>query len=192
MPTIKIVPFPGAPGPQGPRGLQGIQGETGLTGPIGATGPTGPQGAQGVQGVQGEPGPALTFPDPVAWTPVLSATNFAQTSNPATGDYMKYGRMVVTTLNVPFSNVTNFGTGQYSINLPFPAVRHSDMFGGTLHDTNTNSFYTIKGHVNAGESTMTLWYLSVVTKDAEFDNNSPFLLDTSDLFHMSFIYETNA
>lgn len=38
MPTIKVVPFPGAPGPQGPRGFQGIQGEQGLTGPMGPAG----------------------------------------------------------------------------------------------------------------------------------------------------------
>lgn len=133
---------------------------------------------------------ANVFPSPVAWTPLLSAIGFAQTSNPATGEYMKYGRMVVANLNVPFSNVANFGTGQYSINLPFPVAKHTDVFGGTLHDTDTNSFYTIKGHANAGESTMTLWYLSIVTKDAEFDSNSPFMLDTTDLFHMNFIYET--
>jgi hypothetical protein len=65
MPTVKIVPFPGAPGPQGPRGLQGIQGETGLTGPIGPAGPAGadstvpgPQGLQGETGPQGPAGPA--------------------------------------------------------------------------------------------------------------------------------------
>lgn len=46
MPTVSIVPFPGAPGPQGPRGLQGIQGETGLTGPIGPAGQV-PSGATG-------------------------------------------------------------------------------------------------------------------------------------------------
>lgn len=32
MPTIKIVPFPGALGPTGPQGPRGYQGETGLTG----------------------------------------------------------------------------------------------------------------------------------------------------------------
>lgn len=191
MPTIKIVPFPGAPGPQGPRGLQGLQGEQGLTGPMGPAGATGPQGPAGPQGIQGEPGPALTFPEPVDWTPVLSATNFAQTSNPATGHYMKYGKMVVCHLNVPLTNVTNFGTGIYSITLPFPVSHHMTVDHGTLHDVDTNSFYALRGHVeNAGQSFMTLWYQSVVTKDAEFDNNSPILLTNQDFFHFDFIYET--
>ena len=176
MPTIKIVPFPGAPGPQGPRGLQGIQGEQGLTGPMGPA---------------GEPGESFVFPDPEAWTPVLSATGFSQTSNPATGNYMRYGKMVVANLTVPFSNVTNFGTGQYSVTLPFAAAKHTDIWAGTLHNTSSNDFYSIKGHINAGESTMTLWYIAGDSKDERFDYNSPIILGTDDLFHMNFIYETN-
>ncbi len=175
MPTIKIVPMPGVsiPGPQGPRGYQG---ETGLTGP------------QGDQGIQGPAGASATFPDPIAWTPVLSATNFSQTSNPATGEYFKYGKMVVVSLDVPLTNVTNFGTGQYKINLPFPAAKHGDAYAGTLHDAD-DGFFTLKGHYNAASSEMTLWYISIVGKDAEFDNNSPITLTTADDFHMNFIYE---
>ena len=132
-----------------------------------------------------------TFPSPVSWTPVLSATDFAQTSNPATGHYMKYGRMIVCHFSVPFTNVTNFGTGIYSINLPFPVSHHMTIGSGTLHDVDTDSFYALRGHVvNPGQSFMTLWYQSVVTKDAEFDHNSPVLLTTDDFFHFDFIYET--
>jgi hypothetical protein len=203
MPTVKIVPFPGAPGPQGPRGLQGIQGEVGLTGPMGPrgevgpagpqgeTGSVGPQGDVGPAGPQGEPGESLSFPEPVSWTPVLSGTGFTQSSNIATGTYMKYGKMVVVDLNVPFTNVTNFGTGQYNITIPFPSARHTDIFGGTLHDTSTTSFYTLKGHVDEGQSSVSLWFLSGAAKDEVFDHNSPIILSTTDLFHMSFIYEAS-
>jgi hypothetical protein len=38
MPTVKIVPFPGAPGPTGSQGPRGYQGETGLTGAAGPAG----------------------------------------------------------------------------------------------------------------------------------------------------------
>jgi hypothetical protein len=197
MPTVKIVPFPGVPGPQGPRGLQGIQGEQGLTGPIGPEGPQGPQGEQGIQGEvgpqgpQGEPGADATFPDPVSWTPIVSGAGFIQTFNPATGDYMKYGRMVVVNLFVPFTNVVNFGTGQYSVTLPFPANNHTDVFAGSIHNTgSTTDHYSLKGHLDAGSSQMTLWYISGASKDEPFDHNSPITLNTTDLFHMSFIYET--
>lgn len=181
MPTIKIVPFPGSQGPAGPQGPRGYQGETGLTGP------------QGPQGIQGPAGADATFPEPVSWTPVLSATNFSQTSNPATGHYIKLGKMVFCRFNVPFTNVTNFGTGVYSINLPLPASHHMTIDSGTLHDVDTNSFYALRGHVaNAGDTSMTLWYQSVVTKDAEFDLNSPILLTTDDFFHFDIAYETTA
>jgi hypothetical protein len=132
---------------------------------------------------------ASQFPEPVAWIPVLSGTGLTQSSNPATGTYMKYGRMVVVDVNVPFSNVTNFGTGQYSLTLPFPSARHTDIFGGTLHDVSANDFYTIKGHADEGESKTTLWYLSGATKDEIFKYNTPVILNTTDFFHMSFIYE---
>lgn len=163
MPTVKIVPFPGAPGPQGEPG------------------PAGPQGPAGT---------AASFPAPISWTPVLSATGFTQSANPATGNYIKYGRIVHVNLNVPLNNVTNFGTGQYSITLPFTSYQHTDIWAGTIHDTNTGSFYSIKGHIDANSSVMTLWYLSTISKDEPFDFNSPFTLDNTDLFHMSFAYET--
>jgi hypothetical protein len=191
MPTIKIVPFPGVPGPsgeRGPAGAAGPQGATGLTGPIGPQGVAGPVGPAGPQG---EPGADATFAEPVSWTPVLSATGFSQTSNPATGEYIKYGKLVFCHFTVPFTNVTNFGSGIYSINLPFPVAHHMAVDHGTLHDVDTNGFYALRGHVvNAGDTSMTLWYQSIVTKDAEFDNNSPILLTTSDFLHFDFVYQT--
>lgn len=66
MPTIKIVPFPGAPGPrgaQGPRGYQGDQGIQGLPGEPGLNGLEGPQGEQGIPGPQGQPGADGQTPD---------------------------------------------------------------------------------------------------------------------------------
>jgi hypothetical protein len=203
MPTIKVVPMPGVPGPRGERGLIGPAGSTGATGATGARGADGSDGASayeiavsnGFTGTEQEWLNSLaedvSFPSPVSWTPSINATGFAQTSNAATGTYLKYGKVVVVHLNVPFTNVTNFGTGQYSVSLPFSVAHHMTIDSGTLHDTDTNSFYSMRGHVeNAGDSSMTLWYQSLVTKDAEFDNNSPVTLTSDDFFHMSFVYET--
>lgn len=197
--TVKIVPFPGSTGPAGPAGPQGPAGPTGATGQAGAQGPDGDSAydiavANGFSGTEQEWLDSLTppQPEPIAWTPVLESAggDFAQTSNPATGTYMNYGKVVVVHLNVPFSNVTNFGTGIYRLNLPFPPNHHMDMSAGTLHDTSTSTYYTIKGHVeNPSQNFMTLWYQSLTTKDAPFDNNSPVELDNSDFFHMDFMYE---
>lgn len=165
MPTIKIVPMPGVsvPGPQGPQGE------------------TGPAGAD------------ATFPSPTNWTPVMNTVNgdFVQTLNPATGTYMKYGRMVVVNLFIPFSQTTNFGTGQYVVTLPFTATFHQDVVAGSLHNTNASAHYTVKGHLNDGSNEMTIWYISGTSKDEPFTATSPISVATDDLFHMSFIYETN-
>lgn len=131
------------------------------------------------------------FPEPTSWTPVLSGTGFTQTSNPATGTYMRYGRMIVVNLLIPFGEVTNFGTGQYSVTLPFAASFHQDVVAGSLHNTNASAHYTVKGHLSAGSNVMTIWYISGASRDEPFDSNSPISLDTTDLFHMSFIYETD-
>lgn len=183
MPTIKIVPMPGAPGPQGPQGPRGYQGDTGLTGP---QGPIGPQGETGPAGPAGQD---ATFSDPVLWTPVLSGTGFIQSSNPATGKYIEQGKLVTVYLNIPFSSTTNFGTGQYSIKLPFVSQNHTDMWAGTLHNTSSQDFYSLKGHINAGSDIMTIWALASTLKDEPFKYNYPIVLDQTDLFHMSFTYE---
>jgi hypothetical protein len=173
MPTVKIVPFPGSPGP---RGLQG------------PAGPQGPQGAQGPQGVAGTP---ATFPNAVSWTPELSGVGFAQSSNPATGTYIKMNDLVHINMNIPLTNVTNFGTDQYYVLLPFASSVHSDVWGGTIHDTNVGDFYSIKGHIDQGSRLLSLWYVSSIAKDEPMDYNSPFPLDNTDLFHMSFMYTTS-
>lgn len=183
MPTVKIVPFPGVPGPAGPQGPRGYQGETGLTGL------QGPQGEPGPQGIQGDPGADATFADPVSWTPVVSATGFAQTSNLATGSYTQLGKVVLVYLNVPFANVTNFGTGQYSIQLPFPSAHHTDLWAGTLHNTSSQDYYSLKGHLDAGSSSMSIWAIASTLKDEPFKYNYPIALAVEDSFHMSFMYE---
>lgn len=138
----------------------------------------------------GEAGAAASFDDPQSWTPVLAGTGFVQSSNPATGSYMTFGKLAIVNLSIPFSAVTNFGTGQYSVNLPVASAKHTDLWAGTLHNTSSSDFYSIKGHVDASSSTMTLWAIASTLKDEPFKYNYPISLDTTDLFHMSFIYET--
>lgn len=162
MPTIKIVPMPG---------------------------PAGQQGVPGPQGPQGDPA-VFEFPGAVSWIPVVSGEGFTQTSNLATGTYLNYGPMVVVNLYVPFTNVTDFGTGQYSVTLPFPAKNHTDVFAGSIHNTGANTdHYSLKGHLSANSQSMTLWYISGSSKDEPFKHNAPITVNTTDLFHMHFIYE---
>lgn len=137
-------------------------------------------------------GDISSFATSNSWTPVLTANGLTQSSNPATGSYTRVGNIVFAHLNVPFSTITNFGTGQFFVSLPFNAARHTDVVAGTLHDTSTGNYYTIKGHLEEDFGLISLWYISGSGVDAALDYNSPVLLDTTDLFHMSFTYEAEA
>lgn len=88
--TIKIVPMPGP------------------TGPTGATGAT---------------GPALN-PSVVRWSPTFQATGLTFTGTNSTyptynSYYVKAGQMVTFWIAIDFTTVTNFGTGQFKVDLPF-------------------------------------------------------------------------
>lgn len=208
MPTIKIVPFPGVPGPQGPRGLQGIQGERGLTGPMGPQGPQGeqgvqgeqgiqgPQGEQGIQGIQGETGPQglpgqIIPPQETSFTVVGGTLGTQPTFNGAplfSGSYVKVGPVVHFEIQVDMDNITSFGTGQYFLDLPFPAKYGYQMRQGCLHDVSTGTQYAISGHVYANQSRMTLSYTDTNGIDAVFDFNSPVVLTIEDNLHVSGTY----
>ena len=149
----------------------------GAPGPTGPTGPTGPA--------------SITVTDST-WQPVISGTGFVQSSNPATGTYKVIDGLAFISLNIPFSSVTNFGTGQYTITLPFGTVRHEGFYGGTLHNSGISQFYSLKGHVDANQTAMNMYYISGTGQDLPMDFNSPFILDTTDYLHMSFVYEIAA
>ncbi len=125
-----------------------------------------------------------------SYSPVWSGTGLAFTGTPATGTYIKIGNLIQVQISVDFDNVSNFGTGQYSLTLPFPSKYHTDVYGGSVHDTVNQGVdhYSLKGHLDDGSSTFTIWNIKSSAADEPFDHNSPINLTTSDLFHMSFSY----
>lgn len=148
------------------------------------------RGEQGPQGPQGETGGAV-FPSSETFTPVWSGTGLAY-SGGTSGDYTVFGNQVFVNVNVLFSGVTAFGTGQYSVTLPFTAAKHQDVFAGSVHDQSVMQHWSIKGHLTADSNVMTLWYLSAQgnkLRDDPFKYNDPITLDTTDQFHLSFNYE---
>lgn len=165
MAVVKIVPMPGGLGPAGPAG------------------PVGPQGPSGVDGA------VATFSNISAWTPIFAGEGLVQSSNLATGTYVEMGKLVHVTITIPFSNISSFGSGQYSVSLPFPSARHGDVFAGSLHDTDSLKFYSLKGHHEANSEEMSLWILGASSFDEPFSQTIPTLLDNTDLIHLSFIYE---
>jgi hypothetical protein len=131
-------------------------------------------------------------PTPISYTPVWSGTGLAQSSNLATGTYFDYGQMVVVQITVPMTAVTNFGTGAYSVTLPKQSALHANAWGGTIHNTDLERYYSIKGHLEPNSNVCSLWFINQSSQDQEFKATSPFILTTDDLFHINFIYQANA
>lgn len=66
-------------------------------------------------------------PSVVRWSPTFSATGLAFTGSGTTyptynSYFVKAGQLVTFWIAVDFSTVTNFGTGQFKLQLPFPPV----------------------------------------------------------------------
>ena len=124
-----------------------------------------------------------------SYTPVWSGTGLVHTAS-ILGNYVKIGNLVTVQIDVPFTNVSDFGSGQYSLTLPFPSKYHTDVFGGSIHKITNQGVdhYSIKGHLADGSSTFTIWAIGSNAADQPFDHDSPVNIDNDDKFHMSFSY----
>ena len=117
---------------QGPQGIQGIQG------PQGEQGIQGVQGIQGIQGISGTSG-LETY---IRYSPTFQATGMTFTGSGVTyptynSYYIKSGLLVSFVIEIDFTTVTNFGTGQYKVALPFvPAFAYNHFSGWIWADPN--------------------------------------------------------
>lgn len=126
----------------------------------------------------------------IEYSPTWADTDLIYTGDPATGYYTRIGNIVFVQIDVDFNTVTNFGTGQYYVTLPFNSRYHTDVYGGSIHDVNTEVRHnSIKGHLSENANTCLLWYISPSSEDQEFTHNAPINLTTADKFHMWFMYE---
>jgi hypothetical protein len=91
---------------------------------------------------------------PVAYTPSWTGTGLVHSGTPATGSYMKVNKLVTFRASVVCTTTTNFGTGQYSLTLPFVAADGSGIEGDLLIGTTR---YPIRGLTTAGSTQVTLW-----------------------------------
>jgi hypothetical protein len=104
------------------------------------------------------------------------------------GSYVKLGDLVHFRVNVSMTNITNFGTGQYYVTLPFDSKYTTFMRDGHLHDQSTNKEYSISGHVTAGSNQLMLYSTSSNGNEDFFTHNSPFTLNPADVFHIAGSY----
>ncbi len=153
-------------------------------------------------------GPIPAAP-PVHWSPTLQATGLAFTgtnSNYPTANsvYVKQGYMVTFWIEINLSTVTNFGTGQYKVNLPFPPHE------GTMHHfpawvwyNSGNPADTDPGHVVlqadhlSGSQTLDLHWYGAATANPKpvneqlFTATSPFTLTTASKIYVNGTYFTD-
>jgi hypothetical protein len=102
--------------------------------------------------------------------------------------YILLDRLVHFRVNVQMTNITNFGTGQYYVTLPFNSAHTYLTSDGHLHDVSANRDYTLQGHVFAGTNVLQLFYTQSNGQQDEFEHNAPITLATADLFHISGTY----
>lgn len=110
------------------------------------------------------------------------------------GSYVRTGALVHFQIQVEFDNITNFGTGQYYLDLPFTSKYNYQFASGCLHDVSNGREYPIFGHVYAGEKRVYLQSLDNQgsnTFNVDFTHTVPITLSTADNFHVSGMFVTD-
>lgn len=113
-------------------------------------------------------------------------------ASPFTGSYTLIGNLCHFQLDVDMDNITNFGTGEYYLDLPFTTSHPYQFRDGCLHDISTGRQYAISGHVAKNEKRLYLFTTDQQGNrlfDAAFTHNVPVTLSTADNFHIAGTYE---
>jgi hypothetical protein len=120
------------------------------------------------------------------YSPSWTGTGLAYTGTPAVGSYVKIGKLVTFHIQVTLTNVTNFGTGQYFITLPFAPIGDYAFRDGGIHAAGNH--YTVMADAEAGTTSMDLWYIASSGQDMPMDHNSPHTLTTTSKFYINGTY----
>jgi hypothetical protein len=163
------------------------QGPTGATGPTGANGTNGAAGAAGDTGPTGPTGPAFAQSiTSTSYNPTFAGTGgYTQVGTTAFGNYVKAGQMVTFALNISMSNVTNFGTGNFTVTLPVAPSSATYMFTGYLFDAENQ--YMIHA-LSQGSATMTLYITGTNGLLTPLSPTSPVTLDIESEINISGSY----
>lgn len=122
------------------------------------------------------------------YTPVWSApTPPTYSSGALTGRYIKIGKWCFWSVSATLTSVTNFGTGQYTLTVPFAPLQHNAMRDGGLHE-GSNHYGLMLDIGPAGGTTGKMYYPGSNGQDQAFNKNSPHNLTTSDFWYISGAY----
>ena len=101
------------------------------------------------------------------FNPDFKAAGGPLTGAVTVGSYVKQGPIVHFSVNVDFTNCTEFqatSNTQYQFTLPFPVPNNISVTirGGTLHQNSSNTYYHVNGiadpSLNANNTIMKLYY----------------------------------
>jgi len=102
------------------------------------------------------------------------------------GKYCLVGELVQFEIFVNLTNVTSFGTGQYTLTVPFAPRQNQSFRTAGLHSSSNH--YAIMLDVVAGNTTGKLFYNGSNGQDLAMTKNAPHVLDTNDFFYVSGLY----
>lgn len=122
--------------------------------------------------------------DPASLAPITQQPEF-DGAPLFSGNWTRIGDICNFAIQVDMSNITEFGTGQYYMTLPFYADDETVFAGGHLHDGSGADFYSILGHVYPETNMMTLWSVASNGRQIVFTDGTPIGLDTEDTFTIS-------
>jgi hypothetical protein len=125
----------------------------------------------------------------VPYTPVWGSlgTQPVYGAGAITGRYIKISKWCFFSVRANLSSVTNFGTGQYTLTIPFTPLQSNAFRDGGLHE-GTNHYGIMLDVTTVGGTTGKLYYPGSSGKDEPFDRNSPHVLTTSDFWYISGAY----
>ena len=104
------------------------------------------------------------------------------------GEWYLLGKICHFAIDVDMDNITNFGTGQYYVKLPFASKVNYLMADGCLHDISTGDEYAVLGHVQAGSDILSLLTITSNGKQNPFTSSVPVNLAVAGNFHVSGTY----
>jgi hypothetical protein len=120
----------------------------------------------------------------------IRATGLVYTNNPVTyANYIKLGPMCFIRIRVDNTHVTGFGSGDYIITLPFPAVEHMGVFGGMYHDISTGKRHMLMGQVEQGSNELSIYTLNNQVEMAAMNYTTPVTQNAADYWHIEGWYE---
>jgi len=106
-----------------------------------------------------------------------------------TASYTRFGDLIHFVYKVDFTNITDFGTGQYYMTLPYNPAHFYAFSDAVLKDASSSKVYHLYGVALPSQNQLQLWYTTSNGLGAEFEHNSPITLTSDDSFYISGTYE---